>query len=100
MQAAAKWTKHAEAHAKETLVKIAVAKLRQERQEWFNRTLCCGLVWPTYVPSEEERAKAELVRRSTSHVPVDLPFVPEGSGPELRLLVRGSEQASAATRGR
>ena len=34
---------------------------------------------------------AGFVARSTSHVPVDLPFVPEGAAPELRLLVRGSE---------
>ncbi|HTL23282.1 MAG TPA: 16S rRNA (cytosine(1402)-N(4))-methyltransferase [Mycobacteriales bacterium] len=27
-------------------------------------------------------------------MPVDLPFVPEGQQPELRLLVRGSEPAS------
>ena len=40
--------------------------------------------------------KAALVARSTSEVPVDLPFVPEGSQPELRLLVRGSQKASDA----
>ena len=28
-------------------------------------------------------------------MPLDLPFVPAGSQPELRLLVRGSEKASA-----
>jgi len=45
---------------------------------------------------EDKVVKAELVSRSTSEVPVDLPFVPEGAQPELRLLVRGSEKASAA----
>ena len=53
------------------------------------------LVVLSYQSLEDKVVKAELVRRATSQVPVDLPFVPEGSGPELRLLVRGSEQASA-----
>lgn len=63
-EAAARWSRHAEANAKETLVKIAVVKARQDRQEWFRRSLCCGLVWPAHVPSEEERAKDELARRA------------------------------------
>jgi 16S rRNA (cytosine1402-N4)-methyltransferase len=50
----------------------------------------------SYQSLEDKIVKAELVRRSTSDVPVDLPFVPEGHGPELRLLVRGAEQASDA----
>jgi 16S rRNA (cytosine1402-N4)-methyltransferase len=50
----------------------------------------------SYQSLEDKIVKAELVARSTSDVPVDLPFVPEGHGPELQLLVRGSEQASAA----
>ncbi|MGZ6827388.1 MAG: 16S rRNA (cytosine(1402)-N(4))-methyltransferase RsmH [Mycobacteriales bacterium] len=53
------------------------------------------LVVLSYQSLEDKIVKAELVRRSTSDVPVDLPFVPEGSQPELTLLVRGSEQASA-----
>ena len=48
----------------------------------------------SYQSLEDKVVKAELVARSTSTVPVDLPFVPEGSAPELRLLVRGAEQAS------
>jgi 16S rRNA (cytosine1402-N4)-methyltransferase len=48
-----------------------------------------------YQSLEDKIVKAELVAGSTSDVPVDLPFVPEGSAPPLRLLVRGSEQASA-----
>jgi len=48
----------------------------------------------SYQSLEDKLVKAALRARSTSDVPVDLPFVPEGSGPELRLLVRGSEQAS------
>jgi len=49
----------------------------------------------SYQSLEDRVVKAELVRRATSTVPVDLPFVPEGSAPELRLLVRGAEQAGA-----
>jgi 16S rRNA (cytosine1402-N4)-methyltransferase len=52
------------------------------------------IVVMSYQSLEDKIVKAELVARSTSDVPVDLPFVPEGHGPELRLLVRGAEQAS------
>jgi len=51
------------------------------------------IVVMSYQSLEDKIVKAELVARSTSDVPVDLPFVPEGHTPELRLLVRGSEQA-------
>ncbi len=50
----------------------------------------------SYQSLEDKIVKSELVARSTSGVPVDLPFVPAGSQPELRLLVRGSEQATQA----
>jgi 16S rRNA (cytosine1402-N4)-methyltransferase len=53
------------------------------------------IVVMSYQSLEDKIVKAELAARSTSDVPVDLPFVPEGSQPELRLLVRGSEQADA-----
>ena len=49
----------------------------------------------SYQSLEDKIVKAELRERATSDVPVDLPFVPEGHGPELQLLVRGSEPASA-----
>jgi 16S rRNA (cytosine1402-N4)-methyltransferase len=52
------------------------------------------IVVMSYQSLEDKVVKAELVAGSTSDVPVDLPFVPEGSAPPLRLLVRGSEQAS------
>jgi 16S rRNA (cytosine1402-N4)-methyltransferase len=48
----------------------------------------------SYQSLEDRIVKAALTERTTSHVPVDLPFVPEGQQPELRLLVRGSEPAS------
>jgi 16S rRNA (cytosine1402-N4)-methyltransferase len=54
------------------------------------------IVVMSYQSLEDKIVKAELVARSRSDVPVDLPFVPEGHQPELRLLVRGSEQASEA----
>ncbi len=53
------------------------------------------IVVMSYQSLEDKIVKSALVERSTSHVPVDMPFVPEGHQPELRLLVRGSEQASA-----
>ena len=49
----------------------------------------------SYHSLEDRVVKAELVARSTSTVPVDLPFVPEHQQPQLRLLVRGAEQAPA-----
>jgi 16S rRNA (cytosine1402-N4)-methyltransferase len=54
------------------------------------------IVVMSYQSLEDRIVKAELVARSTSDVPVDLPFVPEGQQPELRLLVRGADKASAA----
>jgi 16S rRNA (cytosine1402-N4)-methyltransferase len=54
------------------------------------------IVVMSYQSLEDKIVKAALIARSTSDVPVDLPFVPEGHQPELRLLVRGSEQASDA----
>ena len=50
----------------------------------------------SYQSLEDKIVKAALVERSASDLPVDLPFVPEGHQPELTLLVRGSEKASAA----
>ena len=48
----------------------------------------------SYQSLEDRLVKAELVGRSRTDVPVDLPFVPAGAGPQLRLLVRGAELAS------
>lgn len=61
-------------------------------------SLCVGgrLVVLSYQSLEDKIVKSALVARSTSTVPVDLPFVPEGSGPELELLVRGAQKASEA----
>jgi 16S rRNA (cytosine1402-N4)-methyltransferase len=52
------------------------------------------IVVMSYQSLEDKLVKAALQERSTTDVPVDMPFVPEGHQPELRLLVRGSEQAS------
>ncbi|MCY7344128.1 MAG: 16S rRNA (cytosine(1402)-N(4))-methyltransferase RsmH [Pseudonocardia sp.] len=46
-----------------------------------------------YHSLEDRIVKRELVARSTSTSPVDLPVELPGHGPELLLLVRGSEQA-------
>ena len=54
------------------------------------------IVVMSYQSLEDRIVKAELVARSTSDVPVDLPFLPEGSGPQLRLLVRGAVKADEA----
>ncbi len=51
------------------------------------------IVVMSYQSLEDKIVKAALVARSTSDVPVDLPFVPEGAQPELALIVRGSQQA-------
>jgi 16S rRNA (cytosine1402-N4)-methyltransferase len=60
-------------------------------------SLCVGgrLVVLAYQSLEDKIVKSALVSRSTSTVPVDLPFVPEGATPELRLLVQGAEKAPA-----
>jgi 16S rRNA (cytosine1402-N4)-methyltransferase len=50
----------------------------------------------TYQSLEDRIVKRAFAAATTSTVPHDLPFVPEGSEPPLRLLVRGSEEASAA----
>jgi 16S rRNA (cytosine1402-N4)-methyltransferase len=54
------------------------------------------LVVLSYQSLEDRIVKAELVARSTTDVPVDLPFIPAGTQPELQLLVRGAEKATAA----
>lgn len=61
-------------------------------------TLCVGgrTVVLSYQSLEDKIVKSTLVARSASTVPVDLPFVPEGAVPELRLLVQGAQKASAA----
>ena len=60
-------------------------------------SLCVGgrMVVLSYQSLEDKIVKSTLVARSASTVPVDLPFVPEGAVPELRLLVQGAQKASA-----
>jgi 16S rRNA (cytosine1402-N4)-methyltransferase len=54
------------------------------------------LVVLSYHSLEDRIVKRVLAARSTSSTPVELPVELPGRGPELRLLVRGSEPASAA----
>ena len=50
----------------------------------------------SYHSLEDRLVKQAFTARTRSTVPVDLPVVPEGYEPALRLLTRGSEQASPA----
>ena len=49
----------------------------------------------SYHSLEDRITKRALASRATTDVPVDLPFVPEGHEPELKLLTRGAEMATA-----
>ena len=46
----------------------------------------------SYQSLEDRIVKAEFARRCESTIPVDMPFVPQGSEPDFRLVVRGSEK--------
>lgn len=48
-----------------------------------------------YHSLEDRIVKTELARRARTDVPDDMPFVPAGHGPQLRLLTRGAERADA-----
>ncbi|WP_028645700.1 16S rRNA (cytosine(1402)-N(4))-methyltransferase RsmH [Nocardioides sp. URHA0020] len=54
------------------------------------------VVVESYHSLEDRLVKQAFVAASRSDVPVDLPFVPEGHEPALRLVTRGSEKASPA----
>jgi len=58
-------------------------------------TLGGRIVVMSYQSLEDRLVKQELTRRSRSDVPPDLPVVPAGHEPELRLLTRGAEKAGA-----
>jgi 16S rRNA (cytosine1402-N4)-methyltransferase len=49
----------------------------------------------SYHSLEDRLTKQAFAEATRSTVPPDLPFVPEGSEPPLRLLTRGAEKASA-----
>lgn len=53
------------------------------------------IVVMSYQSLEDRITKRALTSRALSDVPVDLPFVPPGHEPELKLLTRGSEKATA-----
>jgi 16S rRNA (cytosine1402-N4)-methyltransferase len=54
------------------------------------------IVVMSYHSLEDRMVKQELAARSHSTAPDDLPIVPEEFQPELRLVTRGAEKASAA----
>jgi 16S rRNA (cytosine1402-N4)-methyltransferase len=54
------------------------------------------VVVEAYHSLEDRLVKQAFVAGTRSTVPDDLPFVPEGSEPPLRLVTRGSEKANAA----
>ncbi len=54
------------------------------------------VVVESYHSLEDRLVKQAFTAATRSEVPPDLPFVPEGSEPALRLVTRGSEQADAA----
>ncbi len=54
------------------------------------------IVVMSYHSLEDRLAKQVLGASSRSDVPVDMPFIPAGHGPRLRLLTRGAEKADAA----
>jgi 16S rRNA (cytosine1402-N4)-methyltransferase len=60
--------------------------------------LCLGgrIVVMSYQSLEDRLAKRTLARFSRSTAPPDLPVLPEAHQPELRLITRGGERASAA----
>lgn len=54
------------------------------------------VVVESYHSLEDRLVKQAFVAVTRSEVPPDLPFVPEGSEPALRLVTRGAEKADAA----
>ena len=54
------------------------------------------VVVESYHSLEDRLVKQAFTRASASTVPEDLPFVPAGSEPSLRLVTRGSEKANQA----
>ncbi len=73
-----------------------LAALRRALPAAIDVTFVHGrIVALSYHSLEDRIVKRELVARSRAAVPDDLPFIPAGRGPELRLLTRGAERASA-----
>jgi 16S rRNA (cytosine1402-N4)-methyltransferase len=52
------------------------------------------VVVESYQSLEDRLVKQAFVAATRSHVPVDMPFIPEGHEPALRLVTRGAEKAS------
>jgi 16S rRNA (cytosine1402-N4)-methyltransferase len=54
------------------------------------------VVVESYHSLEDRLVKQAFTAATRSEVPEDLPFIPEGSEPDFRLVTRGSEKASPA----
>lgn len=54
------------------------------------------IVAMSYQSLEDKIVKRVFAQRSVANVPLDLPVIPESAKPELQLLTRGSEKATAA----
>ena len=54
------------------------------------------VVVESYHSLEDRLVKQAFVAATRSDLPPDLPFVPEGSEPALRLVTRGAEKAGPA----
>jgi 16S rRNA (cytosine1402-N4)-methyltransferase len=54
------------------------------------------IVVMSYQSLEDRITKRAMTSRATTDVPPDLPFVPAGHEPELRIITRGAEKASEA----
>ncbi len=54
------------------------------------------IVVMSYQSLEDRITKRAMTSRASTDVPPDLPFVPAGHEPELRLITRGAEKASEA----
>ena len=54
------------------------------------------VVVESYHSLEDRLVKQAFAAGARSHVPPDMPFVPPGHEPELRLVTRGAERADEA----
>ena len=66
------------------------------RARFFPQEIGGRVVVMSYHSLEDRLTKQAFAEVTRSTVPPDLPFVPEGREPPLRLVTRGSEKATPA----